>query len=140
MKIHYTGRQVEITPLIKSLVEEKLNKIHKILGPHLDLEAHVILSQERHLCSSEVTLNLKNHLLVGISSTPDSYGSLQEAMEKLEKRVIKYKDRGRVLKRRSREPRLAKSEGEVERRNGRPRRRGAAAGAPPAQEGDSRNP
>ena len=101
MKIHYTGRQVEITPHIKSLVEEKMSKIHKILGRHLDLEAHVVLSLERHLHSSEVTLNLKNHPLVGLAATADFYSSLQEAMEKLEKRVIKYKGRGRVLKRRA---------------------------------------
>ena len=61
MKVHFTGRQVEITSAIRSRVEQKLRKIHKILGSHLDLEAHVILSLERHRYTCEVTLNLKHH-------------------------------------------------------------------------------
>ena len=59
MKVHYTGRQVEITPAIQSRVEQKLQKIHKILGSRLDLEAHVILSLERHRYTTEVTLHLR---------------------------------------------------------------------------------
>ncbi len=102
MKIHYTGRQVEITPTLRSQVEEKLNKIHKILGRHLDLEARVIVSLERHRYGTEVTLPLKNHPLVGLGITHDLYSSLQEALEKLEKQVIKYKDRSRERKRRPR--------------------------------------
>ena len=100
MKVHYTGRQVEITPALRSRVEQKLRKIHKILGSHLDLEAHVILSLERHRYTTEITLNLKNHPLVGLSVRHDSRASLQEALEKLEKQVIKYKTRGRARKRR----------------------------------------
>lgn len=102
MKIHYTGRQIEITPNIKSQVEEKLNKIHKILGAHLDLEAHVILALERHRYTTEVTLNLKHQPLVGLSVTHDFHSSLQEALEKLEKQAIKYKGRNRERKRRAR--------------------------------------
>ena len=100
MKVHYTGKQVEITPAIRSRVEQKLQKIHKILGSHLDLEAHVILSLERHRYSTEVTLNLKNHPLVGLSVQHDFRASLQEALEKLEKQAVKYKSRGRERKRR----------------------------------------
>ncbi len=99
MKVHYTGKQVEITPAIRSRVEQKLRKIHKILGSHLDLETHVILSLERHRYSTEVTLNLKNHLLVGLSVKHDFRASLQEVLEKLEKQAVKYKSRGRERKR-----------------------------------------
>ncbi len=98
MKIHYTGRQVEISPKIRSQVEEKLNKIHRIVGLRLDLEAHVTLSLERHRYSSEVTLGLKNHPLVVLSSNHDCYVCVQDALEKMEKQAIKYKGRGRELK------------------------------------------
>lgn len=121
MRVHYTGRQVEITPVIKTQVEEKLNKVHKILGPHLDLEAHVILSQERHRHTSELTLNLKNHSLVGLGVTHDFYSSLQEALENLEKQVLKYKSRGRVLKRRFKNPERLVLPPRPERANGRRR-------------------
>ena len=100
MKVHFTGRQVEITPAIQSRAGQKLQKIHKILGSYLDLEAHVILSLERHRYTTEVTLNLKNHPLVGLSVKHDSRASLQEALEKLEKQAVKYKSRGRERKRR----------------------------------------
>ncbi len=103
MKIHFTGRQVEITPAIRFRVEQKLRKIHKILGSHLDLETHVILSLEHHRYTSEVTLNLKHHPLVGLSLKHDFRASLREALEKLEKlekQAVKYKTRGRERKRR----------------------------------------
>ena len=100
MKVHFTGRQVEIASAIRSRVEQKLRKIHKILGSHLDLEAHVILSLERHRYTCEVTLNLKHHPLVGLSLKHDFRASLQEALEKLEKQAVKYKSRGRERKRR----------------------------------------
>ena len=102
MRIHYTGRQVEITPGIKEQVAEKLDKIHRIMGRHLDLEAHVILSLERHLHSSEITLNLKDHPLVGLASGTDFYSSLQEATERLETQVLRHRRRRRVMQRHSR--------------------------------------
>lgn len=100
MKIHYTGRQVEISPKIRSQIEEKLNKIHRIAGARLDLEAHVTLTLERYRYSSEITVSLKNHPLVVVSANHDCYVCVQDALEKLEKQAIKYKGRGRELKRR----------------------------------------
>ncbi len=102
MRIHYTGRQVEIVPAVQRMIESKLNKIHKILGAHLDLEAHVILSQERHRFATEMTLNLKHQPLVGLGVAHDFRSSLQEALEKLEKQAVKYKTRYREKKRRVR--------------------------------------
>jgi putative sigma-54 modulation protein len=125
MKVHYTGRQIDVTPQVKAQVEDKLNKLHKFLGKHLDLEAHVILSLERHLHTTEITLPLKNQPVVGIASLPDQYSSVKEALEKLETQVLRHKDYTRVTKRRSDAPRTARAEGETPAEsNGRPRRAG----------------
>ncbi len=133
MKVHYTGRQVEVTPQVKTQVEDRLNKLHKFLGRHLDLEAHVILSLERHLHTTEITLPLKNQPVVGIASLPDQYSSVKEALEKLETQVLRHKDYMRVTKRRSDAPRTARATARTDTglggemsppANGRPRRTG----------------
>ena len=119
MRIHYTGRQVEITPRIKLQVEEKLDKVHRLLGRHLDLEAHVILSQERHLHTSEVTLNLKKQPLVVVAAASDFYSSLQEALDNLERQVVRGRQKKRVLQRRSKASRVLTPGGVLESSNGR---------------------
>lgn len=112
MRVHYTGRQVDITRNVRSQVEEKLNKLHRHLGWHLDLEAHVIIELERHFYTTEVTLNLKgNHSLVGVASAPEIYPSVQESLDRLDTQVHKYKDRGRERKRRTRAALVTKTDG-----------------------------
>jgi putative sigma-54 modulation protein len=100
MNIHYTGRQVELSEAQKKKLEDKLRKIQKILGKWYEPEVHVILSLVRRLYHSEVTLNFRHHTLVVECSGADLFSAAQEAAEKLEKQVIRNKDRWRELKRR----------------------------------------
>jgi len=91
MRIHYTGRNAEVTDEQKQKVQRKFEKIHKILGPERSLEAHVTLSRQRHLCEAEVTLNALNHTLVVTGANEEPYPALLEAVGKLEKQAVKNK-------------------------------------------------
>ena len=99
MNIHYTGRQVEVDPSINKQVEMRIQKLKKILGPRPALETHVILSQMRGRYNVEVTVNLRNHSLVGSGGGPDLKPSMRDALDKLEKQALKHKARLRVSKR-----------------------------------------
>lgn len=102
MNIHYTGRQVEVTPMVREQVEARLKKLHKILGGRSSWETHVTLSQVRHRHEVEITVNMRDHALVGVAETPDLYSSLCEALDKLEKQALRHKERQQVKKRRAR--------------------------------------
>src|SRR5215831_3256011 len=95
MKITYTGRQVELAPAQLKKLEAQFAKIGKLLDGKRVHEAHVILSQERHLHHAEVTVNYYNHQLVGLGSNSDLFNAIHAAAEKLEKQVLKTRDKWR---------------------------------------------
>jgi len=99
VNVHYTGRQQEVTPFVRKQVESRLKKLVKILGPRPALETRVILAHERHLVLVEITVNVNNHAIVGMSETPHLKVSLAEALERLEKQALKNKARWRVSSR-----------------------------------------
>jgi putative sigma-54 modulation protein len=120
MNVEYTGRHYEIIPTIRKEVETGLAKIRKILGDKF--EAHVILTVEKHRHKAEITISLRNGLLVGLAQARDMMVAVSEALEHLEKQAVKYKTRWQSKKRSAR-----KSE-EVKKWNGHsPQPEGASA-------------
>jgi len=99
MKITYTGRQVELAPAQLKKIEARFAKIGKLLDRRDQKEAHVVLSQERHLHYAEVTVNYHNHQLVGIGSDADLFTAIHAAIEKLEKQSIKVRAKWRDTRR-----------------------------------------
>ncbi|MDQ6665817.1 MAG: ribosome-associated translation inhibitor RaiA [Acidobacteriota bacterium] len=99
MKIVYTGRQVELAPAQIQKVETSFAKIGKMLDGKEEREAHVVLSMERHLHNTEITINYHDHTLVGEGSDPDLFTSIHQAIAKTEKQAIKLKDKWRDTKR-----------------------------------------
>jgi putative sigma-54 modulation protein len=104
MKITYTGRQVELAPAQLKKLQAQFGKIGKLLDGKREHEAHVILSQERHLHHAEVTVNYYNHQLVGLGSNSDLFTAIHAAAEKLEKQVLKARTKWRDSTRSSRKP------------------------------------
>jgi len=98
MQIDFTGRQIEITPDLRQYTEERLNKVARLLRDRGSL--HVILTAERHLRIAEITLNFRDHSLVGIGETADPRTSISGAFDKVEKQVLKLLERRRTRKRR----------------------------------------
>ncbi len=111
MKISYTGRQVELAPAERKKLEAEFAKIGKLLDGKQEREAHVVLSQERHLHHAEVTVNYYNHPLVGLGSDDDLFTAIHSAAQKLEKQAVKARTKWRDTKR---TPHKASSEVESE--------------------------
>lgn len=91
MQVTYTARNAEFSEQEKSKVQRKFEKIHKILDPNRDLEAHVVLSRQRHLCEVEVTLQALHHTLVVTASNSEPLAAVLGAVDKLEKQAVKNK-------------------------------------------------
>lgn len=99
MKISYTGRHEELPAKQRAKFESKIQKLSKMLDRRGEREAHVIVTQERFLRKVEITVNAWDHALVGIGSNTDLAMAAHEAAERLEKQILKLRNRFRDTKR-----------------------------------------
>jgi putative sigma-54 modulation protein len=95
MKISYTGKSEAIPPRQRTKLEAKLQKLSKVLERRGEKEAHIVLTQERFLHKVEITINAWDHALVGIATDGDVAVAANEALERLEKQLLKLRARWR---------------------------------------------
>ena len=100
MNVEYTGRQYEVTPIIRKTVETGLAKVRKILGDKF--ETKVILVVEKHRNKAEITITPRNGPIVGAAEAGDMKSAVNEALEHLEKQALKAKTRHISKKRNAR--------------------------------------
>lgn len=98
MRLDFTGRQMEITPDLREYTEKHLNKLTRLLRDRFDV--HAILTAEKHRRIAELTLKCRDHVLVGIEETVDILASINGAIDKLERQVVRLMQRKRTRKRR----------------------------------------
>ncbi len=91
MRIVYTSRNIEITDALKNLTEDKLEKIDKYFEE--DIEIHVTYRVQNKTDTAEITIHLPGTILRSEESTDDMYESIDNAVEKLERQIRKYKTR-----------------------------------------------
>ena len=92
MNIEFTGRHIEVTPAIKSHVEDQFEKIEHLFDGK-PVKAHVIIEVERGMHRSEIVMNWRNEVLTAETSVSDMYLSLSQTIDKIEKRARKLKDK-----------------------------------------------
>ncbi|MGI9103458.1 MAG: ribosome hibernation-promoting factor, HPF/YfiA family [Terriglobales bacterium] len=100
MNVEYTGRQYEITPLIRKQVEHGLTKLVKILGDNF--ESKVILASEKHRYKAEITITVRSNPIVGLAEAGDMIAAVGEALERIERQAIKHRTRWRSIKQKAR--------------------------------------
>lgn len=99
MKVTYTG-VVPFTDLQKKKLDVKFGKLGKLIdGRAGEKEAHVILTTQRHLQRAEITVNAHNHSMVGLESSSDPFLAVTTAVDKLEKQVLRLREKKRDTKR-----------------------------------------
>src|SRR5947209_11575664 len=92
MKIEFTGRHLEVTPALKSHVEDHLKRIEDVFGNKAP-KAHVIMEVERGRHRSEIVMNWRNEVLTANSTNADMYKSLSQTIDKIEKQARRLKDK-----------------------------------------------
>jgi putative sigma-54 modulation protein len=107
MNITYTGKQEFLHPTQKANLEAKFEKISKLLDVDGkgEKQAHVRFAELKNQHWAEITLNYLDHGLVGEHSDPDQFTALNAALEKLEKQILKVRDKRRDIKKGPREVR-----------------------------------
>lgn len=92
MKFEYSGRHIEVTPALRSHVEDLFEKIDHIFKGK-PAKAHVIIEVERNKHKAEVIVNWRNETLAANSSNSDMYVSLSQSIAKIEKQALKLKNK-----------------------------------------------
>lgn len=101
MNVEYTGRQYEITPVIRKEVESGLAKLRGILGE--TFKSKVILTLEKHRNIAEITITRRKEPIVGLAESADMVQSVNEALGHIEKQALKHNGRKRNIKRKSKD-------------------------------------
>jgi len=99
MNIIYTARQNEFPPQYREKLEAKLHKISKMIEQKGEKEAHIIHKQERHLHVVEITIYTFDHSIVCYGDDSDLLPAMNIALEKLDKQVVKLREKWRDNKR-----------------------------------------
>lgn len=87
MSLSITSKQMDITPAIRSYIEDKLTKLDKwhaqLINPHF------ILSKEPDGFIVDATIATKGSPLVASAKHDDMYAAVNELISKLEKQLNK---------------------------------------------------
>ena len=92
MKFEYTGRHIEVTPALRSHVEEHFGRLKHLFNGNAT-KAHVIIEVERGRHRSEIVVNWRNEVLTAATSLSDMYKSLSQTIDKLEKQALRIKNK-----------------------------------------------
>ncbi len=92
MKFEYTGRHIEVTPAMRSHVEQHFERIGHLFGKE-DNHAHIIIEIERGQHRSEIIVKWRNTVLAAVTTQEDMYHSLSQTIDKIEKQALKIKNK-----------------------------------------------
>ncbi len=90
MEFEYTGRHVEVTPALRTHVEDHFQKLEHIFND-TTARAHVIMEVEKNRQIGEVLVHWREHTLTATDTNADMYLALTRAIAKIEKQALKLK-------------------------------------------------
>ena len=91
MNLTVSGHHMALTPAIRSYVESKLGRVTR----HFDhvIDVNVILSVDKLKQKAEVTVHVRGKDIFVESDDQDLYAAIDLMVDKLDRQIIKYKDR-----------------------------------------------
>ncbi len=91
MHLSVKGRNLEVTDALRTYAEEKVQRMGKYLEGIVS--GNVVLSVEKHRQIAEVTLRVRDLTVRAEESTDDLYSSIDLVAEKLERQILRHKER-----------------------------------------------
>jgi putative sigma-54 modulation protein len=100
MRLELTGRHVDITPVLRRLVDRKLARLERMLNDSA-LSAQVVLTREKRGRRADVTLHARGEkFLHGVGALGSWEASMSEAVDKIAQQAQKIKGKWQERKRR----------------------------------------
>lgn len=93
MQINFTGHHVEVTPALKAMTTEKFKKLER----HFDriTSVNVLFKVEKLAQIAEATVFVAKGELYAHSELDDMYTAIDDLVEKLDRQLIKHKEKQR---------------------------------------------
>jgi len=91
MNINVTGRHVDVTDAMRAYAEEKVSKLDKYLPDNSDTS--IVLGVEKYRHKAEILINVNGILIQAQEETDEMYASIDKAIDKLSRRLKKYKEK-----------------------------------------------
>jgi putative sigma-54 modulation protein len=91
MQLSISGHHIDITDSLREYVETKIEKIER----HFDIvsDVHCILTVEKLRHKAEATVNVNGGTIYAEATEQDMYAAIDSLIDKLERRVRKYKEK-----------------------------------------------
>ena len=91
MQIQIDGHHVDVTESMHDYIHNKLTRVER----HFDqvVDVHVVLSVEKQRQKAEATVHLAGNNIHAESENDDMYAAIDGLVDKLERRVRKYKEK-----------------------------------------------
>src|SRR5437762_12550844 len=101
MRLELTGRHVEITPILRRLVDVKLARLERLLNDSA-VSAQAVLSRERHRHRADITVHARGEkFLHGFGASGSWETSVNEAIDKIAQQAHRVKGKWQERKRRA---------------------------------------
>jgi putative sigma-54 modulation protein len=91
MNLTITGHHLEVTPAIRGYVEDKMERITRHFDQVIDIT--VILAVEKLKHRAEVNLHLRGKDIYVESIDADMYAAIDALADKLDRQVLKHKEK-----------------------------------------------
>ena len=91
MKFNIVGKNIDVTPGLRSAVEDKIGKLEKYFTKETEIQ--VTLSVEKDRQKIEVTIPVKGNIIRSEQVSNDMYVSIDLVEEIIERQLKKYKNK-----------------------------------------------
>ena len=94
MRITVSGKKIKLTDGITGYIDKKFSKLEKLLDPEAELRV-TVSANKKEKQKVEVTLdNINGHVVRAEDVQDDLYSAIDLVCDKLNRQIVKYKNRG----------------------------------------------
>ena len=91
MRVNITCKNLNASEALKDVIEKKFEKLNKYFSD--EIEANVVLSQERGRKRTEATINARGIIFRAEEASDDAYESVDRVVEKLSTQMSRFKSK-----------------------------------------------
>ena len=91
MQINLTGHHIELTSSLRDYVNSKFAKLERHFD-HIN-NVYVVLNVEKLNQMAEAKINMNGNEIFAKSSNSDMYAAIDSLIDKLDRQVLKYKEK-----------------------------------------------
>ena len=91
MRIHFTGRHIEVTDALKEHTTSKLERLERLVDS--SVEARVTFTVEKYRHEADVSIRTAGYSFVVTKQTDDMYSAVDRVIDTLERKIRRHKER-----------------------------------------------